>query len=311
MWFQLNVPRPRERWRGAARKVVGVGIALLLASLIPGLFAFEVGLAVLVGAFVFLYRPDIVVRITGGPSKEWQALHDGRRAGGPRRRSGRAAGGSQRRGDRGAHRRPVGARDARDRDYLSLVRQTLFADPSDPRPGLGPCAAAAADAALRASLGARRRGSGRSSGRPAARRRRTRRLTVRVPGDDLDRGEPPVSGCEPPDDGASPRSRHGRSRRRAAAAGGPRAPRVAAAGPRPCRGREPADGVPRGARQARGRATRVAPARVRGRRRAGHGGAAGRRGGAAEAGGRASRRDARGHGPVVRQPSTSGRQCPR
>jgi len=155
VWFQLNI-RVRANGGGVrAGIVVGVGIALLLASLIPGLFAFEVGLAVLVGAFVFLYRPDIVVRLTGGPSKEWQALHEGRELavlvaerGGPR----------EARGDAEIAARIAGLSKLETpttRDYLSLVRQTLFADPSDPALDSARAQLAAADAALRASLGAR------------------------------------------------------------------------------------------------------------------------------------------------------------
>jgi len=74
VWFQLD-RRTRSFGGGLiAGAVVAVGLALLIVSLIPGLLPFEFGIVVLVAAFVFLYRPDVVVRFTGGPRKEWAAL---------------------------------------------------------------------------------------------------------------------------------------------------------------------------------------------------------------------------------------------
>lgn len=154
-WSELNI-RVRAHGGGViAGVLVAVGLALLLAALIPGLFAFEVGIAVLVAAFVFLYRPDLVVRLSGGPRKEWAALHEGRELavlvaerGGPRAASAdaeiqaRIAGLSR-------LETPTTAR------YLGLVRQTVLADADDP--SLGPARAelAAADAELRSTIGVR------------------------------------------------------------------------------------------------------------------------------------------------------------
>jgi hypothetical protein len=155
VWFQMY---KRVRMYGGgtvAGVVVGVGIALLILSLIPGLFSAEIGILVLIAAFVFLYRPDVVVRYTGGPQKAWSALREGRELavlvaerGGPRAARGdaeiaaRVAGLS-------AFETPETA------DYLSLVRQTLFADPADPALDAARAQLAAADAALRESLGVR------------------------------------------------------------------------------------------------------------------------------------------------------------
>lgn len=155
VWFQLD-KRTRSHGGGrAAGVVVAVGIALLIASLIPGLFSLELGLLVLVAAFIALYRPDLVVRFTGGPRKEWLALQEGRELavlvaerGGPRAAKGDAE---------------ISARVAglarletpATRDYLSLVRQTLFSDPSDTALDAARAQLAEADAALRARLGVR------------------------------------------------------------------------------------------------------------------------------------------------------------
>ena len=155
VWFQLNL-RTRAHGGGVlAGIVVAIGIALLLVALVPGLLGAEVGLVVLVAVFVALYRPETVVRLTGGPRKEWSALHEGRELvvlvaerGGPR----------QARSDAEIAARVAGLsafETPATRDYLSLVRQTLFADPTDPALDAARAQLAEADASLRASLGVR------------------------------------------------------------------------------------------------------------------------------------------------------------
>ena len=155
VWFQLNL-RVRANGGGVLAGIaVGIGLALLLAALVPGLFSIEIGLLVLVAVFVALYRPEMLVRYTGGPSKEWQALHEGRELavlvaerGGPR----------EARADAEIAARVAGLSKLETpttRDYLSLVRQTLFADPSDSALDAARAQLAEADAALRASLGVR------------------------------------------------------------------------------------------------------------------------------------------------------------
>ena len=114
VWFELYIRVRRHGGGPIAGAVVGVGLALLLVSLIPGLFPLEVGLVVLVAAFVFLYRPDLVVRFTGGPRKEWAALHEGRELAVLVARARRPAGGVGRPGDPVAARGAVDARDAGD-----------------------------------------------------------------------------------------------------------------------------------------------------------------------------------------------------
>ena len=152
LWTQLD-KRTRAYGGGVlAGAAVAVGIALLIVSLIPGLFSFEFGIMVLVAAFFALYRPDVVVKATGGPRKEWDALREGRELGvlvwergGPR-----AA-----RSDAEIQARLAGLskfETPATREYLSLVRQTLFSDPSDPALDSARAQLAAADAALRESL---------------------------------------------------------------------------------------------------------------------------------------------------------------
>ena len=156
VWVQLNL-RVRQfgggRLAGAA---MAVGLGLLIVSLIPGLFPFEVGITILVAAFVVLYRPDVVVRVTGGETKEFQALHEGRELavlvaerGGPRAAS----------GDPEIQARLSGLIEARDADdgrrTWRLVRETLLADADEPGAAAASDRLAAADADLRRAIGVR------------------------------------------------------------------------------------------------------------------------------------------------------------
>jgi hypothetical protein len=155
VWAELYIRVRRHGGGPIAGAVVGVGLALLLVSLIPGLFPLEVGLVVLVAAFVFLYRPDLVVRFTGGERKEWAALHEGRELavmvaehGGPRVAAGdpeiqsRMAALSELETPTTAH-------------YLALVRETLLSDPDDASFDASRRELTEADAELRAAIGVR------------------------------------------------------------------------------------------------------------------------------------------------------------
>ncbi len=152
VWFQLD-RRTRSFGGGLiAGAVVAVGLALLIVSLIPGLLPFEFGIVVLVAAFVSLYRPEVVVRFTGGPRKEWAALREGRELG---VLVGERGGPRAARSDAEIQSRLAGLsryETPATREYLSLVRQTLFSDPADPALDAARAQLAAADAQLRESL---------------------------------------------------------------------------------------------------------------------------------------------------------------
>ncbi|HEX5826479.1 MAG TPA: hypothetical protein VFY23_03090 [Candidatus Limnocylindrales bacterium] len=154
-WFQLWTRVKRYGSRPLGGVLLAAGLVLLILALIPGLFTFEVGIVVLVAAFFFIYRPDVVVKLSGGPRREWEALRAGREL---------FVLVAERGGPRAAREDPeISAKLAAlssletpaTRDYLSLVRQTLFADPSDPALDSARGQLAAADAALRGSLGER------------------------------------------------------------------------------------------------------------------------------------------------------------
>jgi hypothetical protein len=152
VWFQLD-RRTRAHGGGVVAGIlVAAGIAMLVVSLIPGLFSFEVGLGVLFLAFVVLYRPDVVVRASGGPRKEWAALHEGRELavlvaerGGPKVAQSDAEIQARL---AGLSKLETPATSA----YLAAVRETLFADPADAPMDGARDRLAAEDARLRAVL---------------------------------------------------------------------------------------------------------------------------------------------------------------
>lgn len=155
VWFELYIRVRRNGGGPVAGAVTGVGLALLIIALVPGLLDFQTGLIVLIAAFVVLYRPELVVRLTGGPRKEWAALREGRELavlvaerGGPRAAAAvpeitaRVAG-------LDAFEAPSTSR------YLALVRRTVLADPDDESLAAARADLAEADAELRAAIGVR------------------------------------------------------------------------------------------------------------------------------------------------------------
>jgi hypothetical protein len=116
---------------------------------------FDIGIFVLILSLMAIYRPDQVVKLTGGPSLSYRALHEGRELQLLVRERG---GWSVARRNEEVMARVEGLAafegPATER-YISLLRETVVADPE--APGIAEKAAelAEADAELRASLKAR------------------------------------------------------------------------------------------------------------------------------------------------------------
>ena len=173
LWLKLSQRVRRHGGRPMATIVTGIGIAALLVALIPELIPFDIGLIVLIVALLVIYRPDEVVKATGGPRMEWRALREGRQL-------------QQLVAKRG---NPALARlnpDIRDRfkalgtletpstaEYVGLLRETLFADPAAPGIDEQLARLAEADAALVTVLG----------GQPMSGRGRAARESERGPTD--------------------------------------------------------------------------------------------------------------------------------
>lgn len=155
VWTRLAGRIRRLGGGRAAEAVVGVAVAVLLAALYPELLPFDLGLLLLIAALILIYRPEQVIRMTGGPRPEWLVLREGRELALLVRERGGPEAAAR---DPEVHER-LAALDALERpstaEYLRLVRATLLADPAAPGQAEVRARLAEADAALRASLGAR------------------------------------------------------------------------------------------------------------------------------------------------------------
>lgn len=173
LWIKLSQRVRRHGGRPLASIVTGVGIAALLLALIPELIPFDMGLIVLIVALLVIYRPDEVVKATGGPRMEWRALREGRAL--------RQL--VAQRGNPPLARLNPGIRDRfkalgtlqtpSTAEYIGLLRETLFVDPAAPGIEEKLARLGEADAALVAILG----------GQPMSGRGRAARESERGPTD--------------------------------------------------------------------------------------------------------------------------------
>jgi len=151
------VPRQARLARQYGGRLVAVGITVigtlcLLASLQPALVTTNSSVMLLIIGLAIAFRPEAIVRITGGPTPAWAALKAGTElqallAEWP---------------DREAARRNPGvvealaaldaARDATTTAYVDAVCETAFSDAAAGGAGLSSAALAAAEARLRRSL---------------------------------------------------------------------------------------------------------------------------------------------------------------
>jgi len=141
--------------RPPAEAVMVASIVALVVALQPDLVSVEGSLALMLLAVLVAFRPQDVVRLTGGPRPEWQVLAEGtalrqlvavrtdRRAAQhyPDVRAGLAR--------LGALESPATAR------YIELVRTTLFADPDGPGMSERLAALAVEESRLRKIVGPR------------------------------------------------------------------------------------------------------------------------------------------------------------
>jgi len=155
LWFSLRTRARRYGGGTIAAVIMALAIVALLASLMPGLLPFDIGIVVLLFALLAIYRPDQVVKVTGGPNLRWRALREGRELqllvkerGGPSLASRNPE--VQERFEKLPELEGPGTA-----EYIGLLRETLLADPDEPGMPEKLEQLAAADAELRASLRAR------------------------------------------------------------------------------------------------------------------------------------------------------------
>jgi hypothetical protein len=162
LWFQLQHRARRYGGGNVAAAAMAAAIVLLLVSIAPdptsgkgSWLPIEIGFAMLFVALAAIYRPEQVVKLTGGPSLRYRALEEGRTLQLMVREHG---GWSVARRNEEVMGRFEGldafAGPATER-YVELLKATLFADPAAPGIAAKLEELASADAELRESLKAR------------------------------------------------------------------------------------------------------------------------------------------------------------
>ena len=151
-WLQL---RGRVRQFGGgwqASAVMALAVVGLLVAIAPNLLPLAVGIVVLVPAILAIYRPEQVVKVTGGPSLAWRALREGREL---RIRVRERGGWSVARRDEEVLARvdalPALSGPGTER-YVALLQETLLQDPATPEGRARLAELEASEAELRASL---------------------------------------------------------------------------------------------------------------------------------------------------------------
>jgi hypothetical protein len=155
LWFQLLHRSRRYGGGNVAAAVMAVAVVALLVSIAPGIVPFEIGLFVLIASLMAIYRPDQVVKATGGASLRYRALREGRELALLVRERG---GWSVARRNEEVLERVEGLsafEGPGTERYIGLVRETVLADPEAPGMSGKLAELAEADAALRAELRAR------------------------------------------------------------------------------------------------------------------------------------------------------------
>lgn len=155
LWFQLLHRSRRFGGGNIAAVVMLAAVVALLVAITPNLLPFEIGIFVLILGLMAIYRPEQVVKMTGGPSIRYLALQQGREL----QLLVRERGGWSVAGRNEEVQERVEALSALEgpetERYLGLLRETLFADPGSPAVAARLTELAEADAGLRESLRAR------------------------------------------------------------------------------------------------------------------------------------------------------------
>lgn len=154
LWIQLQ--RRARRFGGgrlaaAAMALAVVGLLVSITNELP----MEIGFVVLLLSLFAIYRPEQVVKATGGPSLAWRALREGRELqllvkerGGPSL--------AKRNPEVQERFEALSALDGPATNaYIGLLRATLLEDPAAPGKDAKLAELAEADAALMATIGAR------------------------------------------------------------------------------------------------------------------------------------------------------------
>jgi hypothetical protein len=155
LWVQLQHRSRRYGGGNLAAALMAAAIVGLLVAISPNFLPFDVGIFILILSLMVIYRPDQVIKYTGGPSLRYRALGEGRelqilvREHGGWSVAGRNEEVAERIAGLAAFEGPGTER------YVGLLRETLLADPEAPGVADKLAQLAEADAELRAALKAR------------------------------------------------------------------------------------------------------------------------------------------------------------
>jgi hypothetical protein len=155
LWFQLMHRSRRYGGGTIAAIVMAAAVVGLLVSIAPNFLPLDIGIFILFACLLAIYRPEQVVKVTGGASLRYRALREGRelallvREHGGWSVAGRNEEVAARIEGLAAFEGPGTER------YIGLVRDTLLADPDAPGTAAKLEELAAADAELHESLKAR------------------------------------------------------------------------------------------------------------------------------------------------------------
>jgi hypothetical protein len=155
LWREL-VHRSRRHGGGlVAAAVMASAVVALVLGLAPGVLPVELQFLLLVAGVAAILRPEQVVKAAGGPSPAYRALREGRELQLlVRERGGWSVAGRNGEVRERLERLSEVSGPGTER-YVTLLRRTLLADPSDPAVADGLGALGAEETRLRASLGAR------------------------------------------------------------------------------------------------------------------------------------------------------------
>lgn len=154
-WLLPRQVRTTRRLGGRliAMGAVAAAVVLLGLSLQPAILPDNSGLLLTIMGVFIAFRPDSIVRLTGGPRPEWQALAEGTALQRAVARLGDRGSAADDPAIRAGLERLQAAGDPTTARYIELLEATLFSDPDGPAMAERLAALAVEEAALRGAVG--------------------------------------------------------------------------------------------------------------------------------------------------------------
>ncbi len=155
LWFQLQHRSRRHGGGNVAAAVMALAVLALLVAIAPSFLPIDIGIFLLIFALMAIYRPDQVVKATGGARIEWRALRDGRELQLLVKEHGGPSLARQNVEVQERYEALSSVEGPTTEVYIGLLRDTVLENPAAPGMDEKLAELADADAALRAAIGAR------------------------------------------------------------------------------------------------------------------------------------------------------------